>query len=73
MKSVYSGSAKTNGRYYGANGMTRMKLRENGILLSGKERSHDDGGKGNRGVEMFEDSDIIFICISVFVAPNNSK
>jgi hypothetical protein len=73
MKSVYSGSAKTNARCNGANGMTRIKLRENDILLSGKKRSHDNGGKEYRGMGMFEDSDIMFICISVFVPPNNSK
>ena len=45
MKSGYSSSADTSARCNGANGVARIKLRENGILLSSRERSHDDSGK----------------------------
>jgi len=45
MKSGYSGSADTSARCNGTNGTTRIKLRENGILLSSRERSYNDSGK----------------------------
>ena len=45
MKSGYSSSADTSARCNGVNGVARIKLRENGILLSSKETLHDDSGK----------------------------
>ena len=45
MKSGYSSSADTSARCNGVKEMTRIKLRENDILLSSRERSHDNSGK----------------------------
>ena len=44
-KSGYSSSANTSARCNGANGVARIKPRENAILLSSRERLHDDSSK----------------------------
>ena len=44
-KSGYSSSADTSARCNGANRVAKIKLRENGILLRSRKRSHDDSGK----------------------------
>ena len=53
------------------NRMASIKLREDDILLSSREGSHDHNGWESRSVATFSDSDIVLICISLSVASNN--